>query len=192
MDGNIIRNIYYNIGKGNGGYDTEDGCIVITKPTDDGEIETLQKKSFFDKAYKIFAGLVLVVPEGGGVININAKTVGNITLKVKIGNNAPVEVRLNDKEKVSFPYSVTKDDLVYIYGGTGATQAKGLSKSEAEENALKIYSVEFENDVPTGIGIVTKQAEDNSPMYNLSGQRVKEFYKGVVIRNGKKVLKNYN
>ena len=40
----------------------------------------------------------------------------------------------------------------------------------------------------TGInGIVTDDADDNAPIYNLAGQKVDKNYKGVVIKNGKKV-----
>ena len=30
---------------------------------------------------------------------------------------------------------------------------------------------------------------DNAPMYNLAGQRVSKSYKGIVIQNGKKMIK---
>lgn len=186
LDGSIIQNIYYNIDKNDGGYDVEDGCIFITQPTNDELVETLYNKSFFSEHFKTFAGLVLAVPEGGGILHINAKTIGKITLKVKIGNNAPVEIRLNDIGNASFPYSVTEEGLVYIYGGTGEMQAKSLLGETSEKDSLKIYSIEFENDVPTDIGIVSKQVEGNASMYNLNGQRVKRGYKGIVIRNKKK------
>lgn len=44
---------------------------------------------------------------------------------------------------------------------------------------------------PTGISVInaeTKSAAD-APVYNLSGQRVDENYRGVVIKNGKKMIK---
>ena len=34
-----------------------------------------------------------------------------------------------------------------------------------------------------------KAAAENAPMYNLAGQKVAEGYKGVVIQNGRKVVK---
>ena len=44
------------------------------------------------------------------------------------------------------------------------------------------------DETPTGIQNV-KVAAENAPMYNLAGQKVAEGYKGVVIQNGRKVIK---
>ena len=44
-------------------------------------------------------------------------------------------------------------------------------------------------DSSTGInGIDADAADDNTPIYNLSGQKVTKSYKGVVIKNGKKYM----
>ena len=52
---------------------------------------------------------------------------------------------------------------------------------------LPIKAVEkFE---PTGItNITTDEAAKNAPVYNLAGQKVTKAYKGVVIKNGKKMI----
>ena len=48
--------------------------------------------------------------------------------------------------------------------------------------------IDFNGDI-TGIKDVKTQLEDsNAPIYNLSGQRVGNDYKGVVIQNGKKFV----
>ena len=41
----------------------------------------------------------------------------------------------------------------------------------------------------TGINGLDHQTADDAPMYNLSGQRVDKNYKGIVIQNGKKMIK---
>ena len=41
---------------------------------------------------------------------------------------------------------------------------------------------------PTGIEALTIDTDANAPMYNLAGQRVDKDYKGVVIKNGRKVV----
>ena len=41
----------------------------------------------------------------------------------------------------------------------------------------------------TGISNITTSAADNAPVYNLAGQKVNAAYKGVVIKNGKKMIK---
>ncbi|HRL64403.1 MAG TPA: chitobiase, partial [Segatella copri] len=41
----------------------------------------------------------------------------------------------------------------------------------------------------TGItNITTDEAAKNAPVYNLAGQKVTKAYKGVVIKNGKKMI----
>ena len=40
----------------------------------------------------------------------------------------------------------------------------------------------------TGVGAIKADADVNAPAYNLKGQRVTEGYKGLVIKNGKKVI----
>lgn len=79
----------------------------------------------------------------------------------------------------------------------------GVSKlTEGEKYTLTgIYGVIFNNipEVlpikavekfdPTGItNITTDEAAKNAPVYNLAGQKVTKAYKGVVIKNGKKMI----
>lgn len=47
--------------------------------------------------------------------------------------------------------------------------------------------------VPTSTGIsnITVTTADNAPAYNLAGQKVNAAYKGIVIKNGKKMIKKY-
>ena len=50
----------------------------------------------------------------------------------------------------------------------------------------RIYSI---NNITTGINNVETDTKDaNAPVYNLSGQRVNDSYKGIVIKNGKKYI----
>ena len=52
------------------------------------------------------------------------------------------------------------------------------------------WTITYEQEVPTAIdAIKAADADDNAPMYNLAGQKVSNSYKGVVIKNGKKLVK---
>ena len=42
---------------------------------------------------------------------------------------------------------------------------------------------------PTGIDAVKTDAAHDGYIYNVSGQRVNDSYKGLIIKNGKKMLK---
>lgn len=53
--------------------------------------------------------------------------------------------------------------------------------------SLKVYELEGVV-IPDGIRAITTNEDVNAPMYNLAGQRVDASFKGVVIKNGKKVV----
>ncbi len=97
-------------------------------------------------------------------------------------------MELEGKLKVSFPYSVSEEAYVYIYGGMNTAGAKGMRKA-AGTDALKIYGIEVTSGTD-GIEAIKdeKYNMNDSPIYNLSGQRVEKPTKGVFIQNGKKVL----
>ena len=193
LDGNVIGDIFYNISDGNGEYDPGEGCIVITKPTDDGTVNGLEGKDIFGEDVKNnFTGIIFIVPEGRGTIKVEAQTTGNMLLKVKIGSNDPVEMELNGKLKISIPYYVSEESKVYIYAGA-ANEAKGFGKASSTDAALKIYGIEFlRDDTPTDIDA---SLNDNGQMTNdswytidgvkLNGEPTK---KGIYIQNGRKVV----
>lgn len=56
-----------------------------------------------------------------------------------------------------------------------------------------VYAIAINDDLPeyTGISVINAETEGaaDAPVYNLSGQRVDENYRGVVIKNGKKMIK---
>ena len=127
-----------------------------------------------------------MVPAGSGKVKVEAQTTGNMVLKVKIGNSDPIEMELEGKLKISFPYNVTGDTYVYIYGGTSSSGAKGMKKA-ASSGSLKIYGIEIIGG-EDGIEYNNRETITNDRYYNLNGQRVNMPTKGVFIKNGKKVV----
>ena len=193
LNGNVIGDIYYNINTGDGGYDAAEGCIVVKKPTDDGTVNDLEGKDIFGEDFKSqFTGIVFKVPAGKGTIKVNAETTGNMLLKVKIGANDPVEMELNGKLKVTFPYNVSETTYVYIYAGA-ANEAKGFgTTNDAEDAALKIYGIEFIRDnTPTEINAVDSGELTVDSWYTIDGKKLagEPKEKGVYINKGRKVVK---
>ena len=193
LDGNVIGNIYYNVGNGNGEYDAENGCVVIKKTTDDGTVNDLEGKDIFGDDFKgTFTGIVFKVPAGKGTVKVTAETTGNMLLKVKIGSDEPVEMELEGKLKISFPYNVTSESLVYIYAGTSA-EAKGLNATSSTDAALKIYGIEFLKDEATSIDRPTpdNSLNEGENWYTIDGVKLsgEPTMKGVYIVNGRKVVK---
>ena len=186
LDGNVVGDVYYCISSGDGSYDPEEGCLVVTKPTDDSVIDG---KDIFGEDFKDnYAGFMFMVAPGKGSIKVEAQTIGNMVLKVKVGDNAPAQMEVNGKTKVSFSYDVSEPTMVFIYGSIAAAGAKGMRKVSGTD-MLKIYGIEVTSETDGIEAIDNGQLTiDNSPVYNISGQRVSNPGKGVFIKYGKKVL----
>ena len=194
LDGNVIGDIFYNIGNGNGEYNAEEGCIVLKKTTDDETVDGLSGKDIFGEDFKgQFTGIVFKVPSGKGTVKVTAETTGNMLLKVKIGDGEPVEMELNGKLKISFPYNVSETTLVAIYAGAN-NEAKGFGTTNATDDAaLKIYGIEFERGETTSIGASLNDngKRTNDSWYTIDGKKLsgEPTKKGVYIIKGKKVKK---
>ena len=196
LDGNVVGNILYNISSGNGEFDPENGCIVVSKPVSDETMNNLVGKDIFGEDFKDqYTGIVFKVAEGKGEIKVMAQTTGNMVLKIKIGNGDPIEKVLGDKQEITFPYNVTEETLVYIYGSTKAAQAKRKMKglTNTESGTLKIFGIEITSE-GTGIQDITLD-EGPQDVYSLSGQKVRSQAKdlkglpaGVYIVGGKKIF----
>ena len=188
LNSNVIGNIYYNIGDDKGEYSSTEGCITLRKATSDSDMNDLVGKDIFGEDFKKgFTGIVFMVQAGQGTIKVNAESVGNMTLKVKIGSNAPMTFELEGKMKASIPYSVTKPTYVYIYGGETSTANAGGLRAASSDNALKIYGIEWSDEV-TSIKSINRDVETKDVIYNLNGQRMRTPRKGINIINGKKVM----
>ena len=191
LNGNTIGNIYYNIGSDNGEYNSTEGCITLTKAVSDEEISALESENIFGDDFKNhYNGIVFMLQAGSGTIKVTAESVGNMTLKVKIGENEPITEELVGKTVSTFPYSVTEPTYVYIYGGASVSGASPMHRAGPAENALKIYGIEWtESDTPSAIGTVREAAPtEDTVIYSLDGQRLQQTRKGINIVNGKKVV----
>lgn len=183
LNGNVIGKIYYNIPASAGGFNAVDGCLEITKSTNDTAMEG---KDIFGEDFKNhFTGIVFKVPAGKGAVKVNAETTGMMMLKIRAGNNEPLEMMLTSKGYASLPYNFSEPTYIYIYGTVfGASDRTRASSA----NSLKIYGVEWGN-VDTGIEPVETTIRQDDVYYNLNGQRVLNPKGGkIYIRNKKKIL----
>lgn len=74
----------------------------------------------------------------------------------------------------------------------GESQLNSISFTNTGEQCCYVIEVTIATGEPTPTGIKNVKSEAinlNAPMYNLAGQKVAEGYKGVVIQNGRKVVK---
>lgn len=177
LNGNVVGDIFYNISHGDGSFDAIEGCIMINKPTTDSDVD---EKNIYYKDFKDnYTGIVFMVSAGNGAINVLAETTGSMVLKVKIGDNEPITMELEGKQKVAFPYNVTEDTYVYIYGGSNANDVKGMHQA-GFNGTLKIFGIEIEG-LADGIETVsnfTKDNLDNAFIINANGQQISTLQKG--------------
>lgn len=84
-------------------------------------------------------------------------------------------------EKFTSVDDIKVGDVVVVYGKL----KKFNNTYELDKNNILISL----NGTTTGItNITTDEAAKNAPVYNLAGQKVTKAYKGVVIKNGKKMI----
>ena len=92
-------------------------------------------------------------------------------------NNAYKDIQIYDSFGIG--YTVEDSDTVNV---TGVMTIYNTN--------LEIVPTEAPTVVSTGISLVTANADDkNAPSYSLTGQRVGPDYKGIIIRNGKKLIR---
>lgn len=86
-----------------------------------------------------------------------------------------------ESQKFTSVDDIKVGDLVVVYGKL----TKYKTTYELDKNNILISL----NGKTTGItNITTDEAAKNAPVYNLAGQKVTKAYKGVVIKNGKKMI----
>lgn len=145
LSGTVIDNIYFNVAPGNGGFDAEEKCVVVNKAMTDEDIEAVFASDLFsDEVKATFVGMVIEVPVGKGKVSVEAQTTGGMTLKVKIGAADPVEMALEGKLKMKFPYNVTEPTLVYIYAGEASAATRRINATRGELPELRIYGIGVE------------------------------------------------
>nr|WP_294882557.1 hypothetical protein [Prevotella sp.] len=139
-----------------------------------------------------------VVPAGKAVL---LKGTPNGSYKLTTGEGAVAE--FDTDLKVS-DGSATSSDAVAVYGLATVKGQDGFYKApigttipatcaylEVDNSAssAKCFSLGDHSGSTTGITSVKNEAAgNNAPMYNLAGQLVDKGYKGIVIKNGKKIV----
>lgn len=188
LDGNIVSNIFFNVPAEAGEYDADENCIVLKKATTEEQMSNIYGLDMFDEyLLNNFTGMIFMVDAGSGTIELEAETVGNMQLNVRIGDAEPITKQTGDKSKVSVPYDVAVPTLVYVYGNMQESQsARVMHRANATENVLKIYSAAWGK--ATGISSTYGDNGSETKIYNMNGQRVKTPSKGLYIVNGKKVI----
>ena len=142
------------------------------------------------------------LPNAGVYYIVKASTAGNFELAVKIGDGKPFFIcdaadgSALDKSAIK---GVTENgdqtlDDDYKWSDSGeffVTFSAEANKSYyvfCTGSKLTFYGYTFTPGGSTGINNVKAAASNNSVIYNIAGQKVANGYKGLVIKDGKKMI----
>lgn len=150
-----------------------------------------------------------VVPAGVAVLLKGTANTDYHLTKAVGWQDVTSDLKLSDGTATSYEKTVTTSSEkipVAVYGLATVNGQDGFYKaSDGKKIPVKCAYLEVENPTPTssakfyslgdqsgsttGITSVKNEAAgNNAPMYNLAGQLVDKGYKGIVIKNGKKIV----
>lgn len=138
-----------------------------------------------------------VVPAGVAVLLKGKADTDYALTKADGWQNVTSDLKMSDG-------TITSTDSKNVYGLATVDGQDGFYKASGEQkipakcaylevansaNSAKFYSLGDHSGSTTGITSVKNEAAgNNAPMYNLAGQLVDKGYKGIVIKNGKKIV----
>lgn len=140
-----------------------------------------------------------VVPAGVAVLLKGKADTDYALTKAEGWQNVTSDLKMSDG-------TITSTDKTAVYGLATVDGQDGFYKASNDKkipakcaylevevknsaNPAKFYSLGDQSGSTTGITSVKNEAAgNNAPMYNLAGQLVDKGYKGIVIKNGKKIV----
>lgn len=197
LSNQVVNNVYFNINttgtEQTGYYDNTDQSLVLTQTTNAADMATIasSENPIAVAADNGYTGLIMMVPAGQGDIIVETQTYGTTAVAVQVGNDAPQTVTSVSQEETNVSYAVAQDSYVYLYTTNNSSAAVGTRTMATPTNGAKIFSVKVKQVLPTGIDSVegVNGVGKNAPMYNIAGQRVGREYKGIIIQNGRKIIR---
>ena len=192
----------------NGDYST----LVLPFDMDEDEVKSkfgTDAKVYVVSAYDEAMGNITL--EARDVINANEPVILKATAgtsyefankEMKAKDAEPKKVKVGDKVSMigSYDASIYAPQNSYIVSGQNlylvdvenavtVKNTRAYITVTSSTQAKSRLSFSIDGDEATGIDAVESgNAADNGAIYNLSGQRVGKDYKGIVIKNGKKVM----
>jgi hypothetical protein len=150
----------------------------------------------------------IIMPAQNLTITAKAAKVSLITLDLSQENGSATCISVNKEDPSSFYKKEGKEIYLNVTPDAGYTADITVTAGEDPVEVIaeagtyheQAYTHKFimpGKDVTVKVtftkstainGIVTDDADDNAPIYNLAGQKVDKNYKGVVIKNGKKYM----
>lgn len=179
------------------------GDVKLVLTNADGKMSVDANKANFGTADK-FNTFVSRLKTGGKsstkrFITLTVPADGKVRVAARTGKNSEntrtvvltqdgvqlVSKALDEAEKIV----VNAETTVYPY--VEVPVKAGTIEITFPVNGINIYGIEFIKSDPAGVRTVqaVKKVNNNEPVYNLAGQQVSKHQKGLVIVNGKKIIR---
>ena len=171
------------------------GAADFSSPEADDKLTTLLGATGYTKGNGVNGNkdngtIYYFEPAKDGVLTVGAVMNAEKTILVKKDNYSGEDVAFTVADKDGNAVTVTDGQLSEKVYGTiklnvtaGVKYAVGLAGSK-----MGYYGFKYEVSDPAGINIVKAVEAENGAAYNLAGQKVADDFKGVVIKNGKKMI----
>ena len=135
--------------------------------------------------------LVLSGAQAGQYIALDVAAKANISESDQNSGKVPTFSPTNAALSGEAPTLTVKDEFKRIIFTVTTTDDVTIEETQKGYNIKNAYIVNNVDDLPeivTAIQTVKAAAAQDGAIYNLAGQKVSESYKGVVIKNGKKMV----
>ena len=174
------------------GYDTEEKCIVINTPTLTSTLDALIVNGVEPGSAEYasqFTGLTFLVPAGDGYVIVTSQEAEGAYLMVKIGNNEPVAIHMEEMGDYDIPYQSDEITFVYLWKGGSDVDNSAQTRGKKTMSDVKIRGVAHKSRGSSGIQQVAYDTTGDQPWYDLRGQRISQpVKKGVYIQGNRKIV----
>jgi len=142
-------------------------------------------------AGEVPGGTGLVIKGKPGIYVVQKTTANNILCNMLSGVTKEVTIAATEGTNSNLILGNGDEGMAFYALSSSTTMPAGsayLTLPTENMAGAKAITLKFDDEETTGIsGVNDDSAADNS-IYNLAGQKVDDNYKGIVIRNGKKIM----
>ena len=114
----------------------------------------------------------------------------DVTVKVKLAEPTPnVQMCVDYEEGSEWPQFNGSDETIFTTKEGGVIKTMGIQYTDPEKNPAKVSVLgAWLISTTTGISNIENVKLQDGKCFNLAGQQVAKGYKGIVIKNGKKMV----
>ena len=114
----------------------------------------------------------------------------NVTVKVKLAEPTPnVQMCVDYEEGSEWPSFNGSDETTFTTKEGGVIKTMGIQYTDPEKNPAKVSVLgAWLITTTTGISNIENVKLQDGKVFNLAGQQVAKGYKGIVIKDGKKMV----